>query len=70
MPTIGCDEGTLFSSFSVAGGCGIASSCVGILFVIDVFTAINTLSHKIILTPSNKSNFCELQIANNANAWK
>jgi len=41
MPTIGCDEGTLFSSFSVAGGCGSATSCAGILSVIDVFEAIN-----------------------------
>lgn len=37
MPTIGCEEGTLFSSLSVAGGCGTVTSCAGILLVTGVF---------------------------------
>lgn len=44
MPTIGCEEGTLFSSLSVAGGCGTATSCAGILFGTDVFAKTSACS--------------------------
>jgi len=35
MPTIGCEEGTLFSSFSVLGGCGTVTSCAGIVVILE-----------------------------------
>lgn len=38
MPTIGWDEGALFSSLSGADGCAIDTSCVGMLVTIVLFT--------------------------------